>query len=43
MKNISKVRIYSKLRKTIYYHDDGTKYVRYWESVDSFCNNLGIE
>ena len=37
-----KSRMYARLRKTIYYYDDGSKVVHYWDSIDDFCNKLGI-
>ena len=41
-KQIIKTRMYSNLRKTIYYYNDGSKETRYWDSIDTFCNKLGI-
>ena len=42
MKKLLKVRMYSKLRKTIHYYDDGSKETHYWESIDTFCDRMGI-
>lgn len=41
-RNLVKTRLYSHLRKTIYYYDDGSKEVNYWESINEFCNSIGI-
>ena len=42
MKKLLKTRMYAHLRKTIYYYNDGSKEVRYWDSIDTFCDKLGI-
>lgn len=42
MKKIIKTRFIRASRKTIYYYDDGTKETKYWETIDEFCNHLGI-
>lgn len=41
-KKIVKTRMYRAQRMTVYYYSDGTKSVRYWESIDSFSNKMGI-
>lgn len=41
-KKIIKTRNYKASRKTVYYYDDGTKETRYWQSTDSFCNEMGV-
>ena len=42
MAQLVKTRNYKASRKTVYYFDDGTKKIRYWESTDEFCNTMGI-
>lgn len=43
MRKISKTRRMMDSRKTIYYYDDGTRDIEYWESLDEFCNFMGIQ
>lgn len=41
-KHIVKTRCYAAQGKTIYYFSDGSKLTRYWQSLDEFCNDMGI-
>lgn len=39
---ITKVRHYKAARKSVRYYSDGTKVTEYWQSIDEFCNEMGI-